>query len=39
MITENDFFKMKKQIRVLMMYSSLLSIILIVMLLFSFKKE
>lgn len=39
MITENDFLKMKKQIRVLMMYSSLLSIILIVMLFLALNKN
>jgi hypothetical protein len=39
MNTENDFIKMKKQIRFLMTYSALISILLIVMWLFASKKN
>jgi hypothetical protein len=39
MITENEFIKIKKQIRLLMMYSALISILLIVMLLSALKKN
>lgn len=39
MIIENDFIKMKKQIRLLMMYSALISLLLIVMWLFALKKN
>jgi hypothetical protein len=39
MITDNDFNKLKRQIRMLVMYSVLISILLIVMLLFDYKKN
>jgi hypothetical protein len=39
MIRENDFNKMKKQIRFLMIYSALISILLIVMCLFTVKRN
>jgi hypothetical protein len=39
MITDNDFNKLKRQMRLLMMYSALISMLLIVMLLFHLKKN
>jgi len=39
MIIENDFVKMKKQIRFLMIYSALISMLLILMCLFTVKKN
>jgi hypothetical protein len=39
MITDNDFNKLKRQIRLLTMYSALISMLLIVMLLFHLKKN